>query len=173
MSDIKEIRAKLVAETAGKANSDKQQPGTAVDALIGFAVLGLICWGIWTVGSLIFRGASKPTPTAQIPAAQVEKSKQVAQPAPAQAKEPPKLDRFHCLSAWDGTYSALIKAVKENLRDPGSFEHVETRIGEIKEDGRQEVIMRYRAKNGFGGLNVQYAKGTLFNLNCDLLDWKG
>jgi hypothetical protein len=77
------------------------------------------------------------------------------------------------LSAWDGTYSALINAVKENLRDPGSFEHVETRISEIGEDGRQEVIMRYRAKNGFGGMNVQYAKGVLFSLNCALLGWKG
>lgn len=127
--------------------------------------------GFWWSGYYVEPSSSRQGGTSTAGTNDAATSERVSQSA-ARASTP-TLDRFHCLSAWDGTYSALINAVKENLRDPGSFEHVETRISEIREDGRQEVIMRYRAKNGFGGLNVQYAKGTLFNLNCDLLEWKG
>jgi hypothetical protein len=165
MSDIKEIRAKLTAQDANSARNDQAMPAGGWLATLVF--VGLIAWGS---GSLVNWLIGDRPPSAA-PSRAAKKAEKPLEPVVENA--PPKLDRFHCLSAWDGTYSALINVVKENLRDPGSFEHVETRISEIAEDGRQDVIMRYRAKNGFGGVNVQYAKGRLFNLNCALEQWKG
>ncbi|MEO5759686.1 MAG: hypothetical protein ABIQ51_22850 [Mesorhizobium sp.] len=78
---------------------------------------------------------------------------------------------FHCLSAWDGSDSALVAKVNENLRDPSSFEHVETRISPVDSEGNHRVVMEYRARNGFGGLNVSIAKGTIRNSDCALIDW--
>lgn len=76
---------------------------------------------------------------------------------------------FHCLSAWDGSNRDLVARVKAKLRDPGSFEHVETRIGPVDSDGRHRVFMEYRARNGFGGMNVEHEDGTLRNSDCHLM----
>lgn len=73
---------------------------------------------------------------------------------------------FHCLSGWDGTSASLVEKVKSKLRDPESFEHVETKVTPV-EKGEHSIIMRYRARNGFGGLNVDTAMGTLSHSTCD------
>ncbi|MER8921683.1 hypothetical protein [Mesorhizobium sp. M0802] len=78
---------------------------------------------------------------------------------------------FHCLSAWDGSESDLVAKVKEMLRDPSSFEHVKTQITQVNSSGEHTVIMEYRARNGFGGLNVEFATGTIKNSDCSLVDW--
>lgn len=62
-----------------------------------------------------------------------------------------------CFSAWDGSNRELVASVKGKLRDPSSFEHVGTRY---KDRGTHlELVMQYRARNGFGGMNVEYAEG--------------
>jgi hypothetical protein len=66
-----------------------------------------------------------------------------------------KFDR--CFSAWDGSNKDLVQRVKANLRDPSSFEHIETRY--VKINGGLQLTMFYRAKNGFGGMNIEQAKG--------------
>lgn len=63
---------------------------------------------------------------------------------------------FHCLSSWDGTHSGVEKYIKNNLRDPDSYQHIGTRITPVK-DGIHTLISTYRAKNGFGG----YVNGNL------------
>ncbi len=60
----------------------------------------------------------------------------------------------HCLSGWDGSFPALKEAVKRQLRNPRSFEHVETVRSPVDEKGTFGLIMTYRAENGFGGMNV-------------------
>lgn len=74
---------------------------------------------------------------------------------------------FHCLSAWDGSHRDFARAIKQNLRDPDSFEHVETRVTPVGDDGTHKILMTYRARNGFGGMNVGEALGTFRNDNCD------
>lgn len=74
---------------------------------------------------------------------------------------------FHCLSAWDGSHSGLVRQLKATLRDPSSFEHDDTIIGPQDGEGRHTIMMRYRARNGFGGLNIGYVQGTVSNASCD------
>lgn len=72
---------------------------------------------------------------------------------------------FHCLSNWDGSHREFANNLKSQLRDPSSFEHIETRVTPEK-DGEHTIIMKYRAKNGFGGMNVGTAIGTFSNFSC-------
>lgn len=73
---------------------------------------------------------------------------------------------FHCLKGWDGSHFDLVKAVEASLRDPDSFEHVETRIGPINENGTHVLTMKYRARNGFGGMSVGTVIATVDNATC-------
>jgi hypothetical protein len=73
---------------------------------------------------------------------------------------------FHCLSAWDGSNRSFVEQVKRQLRDPDSFEMVETRIAPVV-DGQHLITMEYRAKNGFGGMNVAIATGTVDHASCN------
>ena len=61
----------------------------------------------------------------------------------------------HCLSSWDGSLPNLKRAVKEQLRNPGSFDHVNTVTSPVDEKGTFGLIMTYRAQNGFGGTNME------------------
>lgn len=61
----------------------------------------------------------------------------------------------HCLSGWDGSFPRLKEAVKLELRNPRSFEHVETVRSPVDAKGTFGLIMTYRAENGFGGMNVE------------------
>ena len=57
-------------------------------------------------------------------------------------------------SPWDGSHIDLVKLVKENMNDPKSFEHVETRYSDEK-DGIL-IIMKFRGNNAFGGKVLNY-----------------
>lgn len=75
---------------------------------------------------------------------------------------------MHCLNKWDGSHRKMQDAIKERLRDPDSFKHVETRITPIDKNGNHTIFMTFRARNGFGGLNVQQAIGVVDNEECEL-----
>lgn len=87
------------------------------------------------------------------------------QAASAAKEAEDKRKGFHCLSDWDGSSQELVRQVKAQLRDPESFEHAETLIAPVK-NGQHAVTMRYRARNGFGGMNVGTAIGTISNAGC-------
>lgn len=72
---------------------------------------------------------------------------------------------FHCLSGWDGSHREFVDKVKRNLRDPGSFEHYETRVGP-NSNGRHSIAMEFGAKNGFGGMNRDVAMGSFDHETC-------
>lgn len=76
---------------------------------------------------------------------------------------------LHCLSPWDGSSSQFVEAVKRQLRDPNSFEHAETRIAPVDGKGQHLIVMGYRAKNGFGGMNAVTAMGTVSNKDCSAI----
>ena len=73
---------------------------------------------------------------------------------------------FHCLSAWDGSHRDFKNAVKDKMRDPDSFEHIETRVTPVDGSGNHIMFMEYRARNGFGGMNVGTAAGSFRNSDC-------
>lgn len=82
-----------------------------------------------------------------------EEKKRVEEKVIADAKA--KYDEWvkNQFSLWDGSHTALVKLVKENLNDPKSFEHVETTYAD--QGDHILVKMVYRAKNAFGGLILQ------------------
>ena len=83
-----------------------------------------------------------------------------------QAKLEERRKGFHCLSAWDGSHSDFKRAVKEMMRNPSSFEHIETRIAPVNDEGNHSLIMTYRAENGFGGMNTGQALATIRQSDC-------
>lgn len=75
---------------------------------------------------------------------------------------------LHC-TRGDGQFLPdLGKAVIERLRDPSSFQHIGTSIMPADEKGIHKVEMRYRAANGYGGLDVDTATAQLTNRNCNI-----
>jgi hypothetical protein len=82
-----------------------------------------------------------------------------------------KRSGLQCLSKWDGSFRPLVKIVRERLREPSSFEHIKTLIGPINQDGQHNVFMEYRARNGFGGMNVETASAKVANSGCVLVDF--
>ena len=90
----------------------------------------------------------------------------------AKAKREAEKDPFsHLFSAWDGSCRPLVAAVKANLKDPGSFEHIQTGFYRVNDVVR--VTMTYRARNSFNGYTVSkvsadvYADGKVANLSFD------
>ena len=73
---------------------------------------------------------------------------------------------LHCLSSWDGSHRGVERATKKRLRDPDSFEHIDTRIWPVNPSGAHELVMRYRAANGFGGMNTASARAIIDNSDC-------
>ncbi len=74
---------------------------------------------------------------------------------------------FHCLSAWDGSNRSLVRQIKAGLRDPDSFEEIETKITPVRSGGVHTASMSYRARNGFGGMNVTTALATIDPVSCE------
>lgn len=78
----------------------------------------------------------------------------------------------HCLATWDGSNRSLKAQVMNGARNPDSFEHIETRIMPAvtnEKTGRLEnaAIMKFRAQNGFGGMNIGTAVASVDNDTCE------
>ena len=53
---------------------------------------------------------------------------------------------------WDGSHIALSRLIKQNCRNPDSYEHIETKY---RDNGNLIfVTTKYRAENGFGGMAI-------------------
>lgn len=75
---------------------------------------------------------------------------------------------LHCLSTWDGSNRDTVDKLKEDLRNPSSFEHIETRILP-NNNGKHLLMMKYRAENGFGGMNVESLVAEIDHETCKVL----
>jgi hypothetical protein len=73
---------------------------------------------------------------------------------------------FHCLSPIDGSHPAIVSAVKRGLRDPKSYEHIETQITPLDASGKHQLMMHYRATNGFGGMTDGVVTATVDPATC-------
>lgn len=125
--------------------------GWAFGGLFGLAVI-----------SAILDTDPKVTKTAADPAASG-----VPTPEPESVKQAEDRRKgFHCLSKWDGSHRELVNELKRSLREPDSFEHVETRITPVNAKGVHLLTMEYRARNGFGGMNVGRLVAAVKNSDC-------
>jgi hypothetical protein len=85
------------------------------------------------------------------------------------AEREEKRQGMHCLNGWDGSHWDMQDAIKNSLRNPRSFDHIQTAITPADEKGVHRVIMKYRAENGFGGMNIERAIGIVDSKTCKLL----
>ena len=74
---------------------------------------------------------------------------------------------FHCLSAWDGNHDGLEDLIKAKLKDPDSMETIETKMTPVDANGNHNIILKYRARNSFGGMVVEQALGIVNNDTCE------
>lgn len=71
-------------------------------------------------------------------------------------------------SKWNGSHYKLEKYIKENMNDPSSYEHVETKYA-VKGDSTLIVVTKYRGKNAFGGVVLQTLQAKV-DLNGNILE---
>ena len=86
--------------------------------------------------------------------------------AEANKKKSEKMKGFHCLSAWDGSLRDD-RALKNSLNDPGSYEHIGTKITPVNSEGVHTAYVTFRARNGFGGMVVSKATIIVSNDTCN------
>lgn len=58
-------------------------------------------------------------------------------------------------SAWDGSVYQVKKYLKNNLKDPDSYESIEWSKVLKNNDGTYSVRHKYRARNSFGGMVIE------------------
>ena len=68
--------------------------------------------------------------------------------------------------------SDILWEVRQSLRDPDSFEHIRSRATSVDENGLQHILIEFRARNGFGGMNIGSAEATVRFDGCKLLSWR-
>lgn len=62
-------------------------------------------------------------------------------------------------STWDGAHRNLEKFIKANMKDPNSYEHVETRYSDNGD--HLIVVTTYRGTNSFGGVVTSSMKAKV------------
>ena len=152
-------------EAVPAAPVDDISHGVAPDKMM---VMKQLAWigGIGLVVFAIIAGEAdeeeKPDILANFPTSTANATREVE---PTQAK--PQSGE-HCLSGWDGANRDLVRQVKATMRDPDSFEHIDTRIyGNDK--GEHGLWMTFRARNGFGGMNVEKIYARIDHESCNAL----
>jgi len=130
--------------------------------LIVFVAYGMVN----TASNLTPEEKAKLAVEAQEKEKEKEKEKLIAAAKKAEEDKDNKRKGFHCLSGWDGSHAAVKDAVEKQMRDPDSFEHIETRITPVDKNGKHSLVMKYRAANGFGGMSVGQAEAIIDNDSC-------
>ena len=74
---------------------------------------------------------------------------------------------FHCLSAWDASHDGVVQLVRDRMNDPDSFDHIETLIAPVNENGKHALSMEFTGNNAFGGRVRQKAVAIVDNETCN------
>ena len=72
---------------------------------------------------------------------------------------------FHCLSEVTGRHYGMEELIKDQLKDPGSFDEADTLIGPV-ENGEHTIRVDYRARNSLGGMVFGSAVGAVDTETC-------
>nr|NQU93701.1 hypothetical protein [Bacteroidota bacterium] len=73
-------------------------------------------------------------------------------------------------NAWDGSHIGLTRYIKNNMNDPDSYEHIETKYWDMVD--HLVVLTRFRGENPFGGkvINSIKAKVDLQGSVLEIID---
>ena len=82
----------------------------------------------------------------------------------------PQLDGSHCLEL-DGSHPEVVWRLKRELNDAESFEHVQTLVNPVTDQGTHTLVMRYRAANLLGALVLTDASAQFRNADCVVFDF--
>lgn len=66
----------------------------------------------------------------------------------------------------------ILWEIKQSLREPDSFEHMRSTATAVDKNGVQRILIAFRARNGFGGMNISEAVATVQFQGCKLLEWQ-
>lgn len=99
--------------------------------------------------------------------ANLKKTKEEEEKRKSQTETQNNKFKESCLSSWDGACPNLERYVKKYLKDPNSYEHIETVFW--NKGDYALVSMQYRAKNSFGGYTIGYVKARV-SWNCEVLE---
>ena len=66
----------------------------------------------------------------------------------------------------------ILWEIKQSLREPDSFEHIRSSATTVDENGVQGILIEFRARNGFGGMNMSKAVANVQFQGCKLLNWR-
>jgi len=104
-----------------------------------------------------------------ISAFQPTRPDQTARPTHAArpAKVPARIYPEALFNAWDGSNERLVRYVQDRMNDPDSFEHAETIF--FERGDYLFVTMKYRGKNGFGGVITNYINAKIYR-SGDIID---
>ena len=108
-----------------------------------FGCLGVIFWVV-LIGAVLISNEDSPEEIAQ-----------------------QKIERL--FNPWDGSHLELTKVIKSNLKDPDSFEHIETTY--LIQGDSMIVQTKYRAKNSFGGVVVESVTAITDKETGTVLEW--
>lgn len=134
--------------TKQKKVSGAEAAGQAIGGVFALGFMGFV---IFTLGKCMGPGDA-PTPEE---IAQIESNRIAAERAGR-----------HCLSSWDGSHIRLVEEFKTTLKEPNSFEHDKSIIAPVDENGKHALMMRYRARNGFGGMTQGHVQAEVDNRTC-------
>ncbi len=77
---------------------------------------------------------------------------------------------LHCLDGADGSNLAVVEAVKAQLVDPDSFQHIKTTIYPTKPYPahmlQHRLVMQFRLRNGFNGMVQGKAVASVGQMDC-------
>jgi hypothetical protein len=129
--------------------------------VIGFVTLAVNCTAYSKTPQGIANEAKR-----QVAAQEIEATK-VAEESATQAEAARVITSGeHCFGGWHGSLIGMEEAVKKRLRDPDSYEFVDTERTPVNSAGKFGVILTYRAHNGFGGMNVEKIAAVVRAESC-------
>ena len=72
-------------------------------------------------------------------------------------REQAKLETFRAEISEDGSYPSVVAALKEQMHNPDSFQHVSSEYQIAEQDGKRyhKIVMTFRATNTFNALVLQ------------------
>lgn len=94
-------------------------------------------------------------------AKRIENEKQIAAAQEIVKKGKERMEKIkRQFSSWDGSHIQLERILKKNLKDPDSYQHIESSY-KFLDNGNIKVYLKYRAKNSFGGYNIGVIAGEV------------
>jgi hypothetical protein len=71
-------------------------------------------------------------------------------------------------SGWSGAHIKTERFIKQNLKDPDSYDHVSTRY-KVNNEDTLIILTTYRAKNSFGATILETTKVLVSSENGDVI----